>query len=152
ARSWEWIPKPGLYSLGWYAKFLFNQSRLVAALAVTVGVLALVAAWRARRRGQDLGERPLAGLSPSLLLVPCVALPLAGAAPVPSVAFPSLPSRNLIVCLPAASLLLARAFTVLASGRRLALALLIGLAMLALLAHLLLVLRRTPEKEQFREA
>lgn len=152
AGSWEWIPKPGLYSLGWYAKFLFNESRVVAALAVAVGLLALAAAWRARRRGDLPRERPLAGLPPSLLLALWIAVPFAGAVAVSYVAFPILTSRNLIVCLPAAYLLLARAFTVLASGRRLAL--LAGLALLALLAHLVFVLRfyRVPQKEQFREA
>ncbi len=165
ARSWEWIPKPGLYSVGWYLKFLWNESRVVAALAVAVGLLGLAAAWRARRRGEVAsecgGERPIAGLSPSLLLALWLALPFAGAVAASYVAFPILTSRNLIVCLPAAYLLLARAFTALASGRRLAifsgvapLALLAGFALLALLAHLLLVLRfyRVPEKEQFRQA
>ena len=152
AGSWEWIPKPGLYSLGWYLKFLFNESRVVAALAVAVGLLALSAAWRARRRGDLPRERPIAGLPPSLLLALWIAIPFAGAVAVSYVAFPLLTSRNLIVCLPAAYLLLARAFTVLAAGRRLALS--AGLALLALLAHLFFVLRfySVPQKEQFREA
>jgi mannosyltransferase len=153
AHSWDWIPPPGFYSVGWYLKFLFNESRILPALALAVGLLALAKSWRARRRGAVLGaERPIAGLPPSLLLTLWLAVPFAGAVAVSYLAFPLLTSRNLIVCLPAAYLLLARAFTALASGARLAL--LAGLVLLFLLAHLLFVVRfyRVPEKEQFREA
>jgi 4-amino-4-deoxy-L-arabinose transferase-like glycosyltransferase len=155
AHSWAWIPPPGLYSVGWYLKFLFNESRFVAAAAVAVGLMALVRAWVARRRGMaDTGaaERPIGPLPPSLLLALWLAVPFAGAVAVSYLAFPLLTSRNLIVCLPAAYLLLARALAVLASGARLAL--LAGLALLLLLAHLLVGMRfyRAPEKEQFREA
>jgi mannosyltransferase len=154
SHSWAWIPPPSLVTVGWYLKFLFNQSRTLPALAVAIGLLALAKAWRSRRRGESVREpeRPLGPLSPSLLLALWLAVPFAGAAAVSYLAFPLLTSRNLIVCLPAAYLLLARAFTVLAAGMRLALV--AGLALVLLLAHLLFVVRvyRLPEKEQFRQA
>jgi mannosyltransferase len=155
AHSWDWIPPPGLYSIGWYLKFLFNDSRTLPALAAAIGLLALVRVALARRGGEAaarFAERPIAGHSPSLLLAIWLVAPFAGAVAVSYLAFPLLTDRNLIVGLPAAYLLLARAFKVLASGLRLALvgALVLGF----LLWHLLFVVRfyRVPEKEQFREA
>ena len=156
SHSWAWIPPPGLYSVGWYLKFLFNESRTLPALAIDVGVAALVKVAMARRSLRQgasespLSERPLGGLSPSLVLALWLAVPFAGAVAVSYAAFPLLTNRNLLVCLPAAYLLLARAFAVLASGVRLAL--LASVATLLLLAHLLFVYRfyAVPEKEQFR--
>ncbi|HEY8019684.1 MAG TPA: hypothetical protein VIH93_01195, partial [Thermoanaerobaculia bacterium] len=114
-------------------------------------------AWAAfsRRDGEAaarFAERPIAGHSPSLLLVIWLVAPFAGAVAVSYLAFPLLTNRNLIVGLPAAYLLLARAFKVLALGLRLAL--LATLVLGFLLWHLLFVVRfyRVPEKEQFREA
>jgi uncharacterized membrane protein len=161
AHSWDWIPSPGLYSIGWYLKFLFNDSRTLPALAVAIGLLAMIrVAWAAfsRRDGEAaarFAERPIAGHSPSLLLVIWLVAPFAAAVAVSYLAFPLLTNRNLIVGLPAAYLLLARAFKVLASGLRPALS--AGLAALIvgfLLWHLLFEVRfyRVPEKEQFREA
>lgn len=155
AHSWDWIPPPGLYSIGWYLKFLFNDSRTLPALAVALGVLALIRvalARRGRKTAARFAERPIAGHSPSLLLAIWLVVPFAGAVAVSYLAFPLLTNRNLIVGLPAAYLLLARAFKVLASGLRLAL--LAGLTLAFLLWHLLFVVRfyRVPEKEQFRAA
>ncbi len=158
SHSWAWIPPPGLYSVGWYLKFLFNESRTLPALAIGVGIAALVKVAMARRSLRQgasespLSERPLGDLSPSLVLALWLAVPFAGAVAVSYAAFPLLTNRNLLVCLPAAYLLLARAFAVLASGVRLAL--LASVATLLLLAHLLFVYRfyAVPEKEQFREA
>jgi len=152
SHSWDWIPAPGLASVGLYLKFLLNESRTLPCLAAAVGVCALVRVALARRGSEPVTERKIGGLAPSVLLALWLAVPFAGAVAASYLAFPLLTNRNLIVCLPAAYLLLARAIAVLASGWRLAL--LAGGALLFLLGHLLFVGRfyRVPAKEQFREA
>lgn len=153
SHSWAWIPPPGLYSIGWYAKFLFNESRTLPVLAAAVCLAALIRIAWFHRRGGPATEKPIGGIPPTLLLVLWLVVPFAGAVAVSYLAFPLLTNRNLIVGLPAAYLLLARAFTALASGARLALAGALAILLL-LLAHLLFLVRfyRAPEKEQFRQA
>ncbi len=146
--SWAWIERPGLHSAIEYVKFLFNYSSLLAALAVAVGLLG----WGLARRSSVPPERRIGPLSPSAVLGLWLVLPFLGAVTVSYLSFPLLTNRNLIVGLPAAYLLLARAVTVLATGtRRAALA---TLLVAGLLAHLLVHMRyyEVPEKEQFREA
>jgi mannosyltransferase len=146
--SWAWIERPGFHSATEYLKFLFNYSRTLAALALLVGLLG---SFRARRF--DLPpERRLGRLPPSALLGLWLVLPFLGAVAVSYLSFPLLTNRNLIVALPAAYLLLARAVAVLIPGRWQAAS---GtLLVLGLLAHLLFVMRYStePRKEQFREA
>jgi mannosyltransferase len=146
--SWAWIEPPGFHSATEYLKFLFNYSRTLAALALLVGLLALLL----RRRSQAAGERRIGPLTPSALLALWLVLPFLGAVAVSYLSFPLLTNRNLLVGLPAAYLLLARAIAVLATGtRRAALG---TLVIVGLLAHLLLGMRyyAVPGKEQFREA
>jgi mannosyltransferase len=146
--SWAWIERPGLHSATEYVKFLFNYSSTLAALAVAIGLLG----WVFASRPGVPPERRIGPLSPSALLGLWLGLPFLGAVAVSYLSFPLLTNRNLIVGLPAAYLLLARAVAVLATGtRRTALA---TLLVAALLAHLVVHMRyyEVPGKEQFREA
>jgi hypothetical protein len=153
--SWAWIEPPGLRSVTEYLKFLFNYSRTLAALVLALGLLGLLYARYARRAGATVpadAERRIGPIAPSTLLALWLVVPLLGAIAVSYLSFPLLTNRNLIVGLPAAYLLLARAVTVLATGwRRAALA---TLLVAGLLAHLLFGMRyySVPGKEQFREA
>jgi len=146
SQSWAWIAPPDLGSLVEYLKFLFNYSRTITAVAVVFLAIALVAAWRRPE------ERRLGPLSPSIFLALWLVVPILAAAAVSYLTFPLLTSRNLIVCLPAAYLLVARGFTVVAAGTRLAA--LGGTAVLLLLVQLLWShgYYSRPHKEQFREA
>jgi len=146
--SWAWIERPGLHSATEYLKFLFNYSWTLAALALLVGFLG----WLRARRSDVPSEHRIGPLSPSALLGLWLVLPFLGAVAVSYLSFPLLTNRNLIVGLPAAYLLLARALVVLTRGRFQAA--LGALVVAGLLAHLLLVMRyySVPRKEQFREA
>jgi uncharacterized membrane protein len=149
--SWAWIEPPGFHSATEYLKFLFNYSRTLAALALLVGLLALLLR-RHSEVAEAAGERRIGPLTPSALLALWLVLPFLGAVAVSYLSFPLLTNRNLLVGLPAAYLLLARAIAVLATGTRRAAQ---GtLVIVGLLAHLLLGMRyyAVPGKEQFREA
>jgi mannosyltransferase len=151
--SWAWIEPPGLRSVTEYLKFLFNYSRTVAAVVLALGLLGLLYARYTRRAPASAdAERRIGPIAPSTLLALWLVVPLLGAIAVSYLSFPLLTNRNLIVGLPAAYLLLARAVTVLATGwRRAALG---TLLVAGLLGHLLFGMRyyAVPGKEQFREA
>lgn len=146
--SWAWIEPPGLPSVTEYVKFLFNYSRTLAALAVLLGLLAFLRALQ----GKSPAERRIGRISPSALLGLWLAVPFLGAVAVSYLSFPLLTNRNLLICLPAAYLLLARS-VILLSGDRFRGAL-SALLVAGLLAHLLFGMRyyAVPRKEQFREA
>jgi uncharacterized membrane protein len=148
--SWAWIEPPGFQAATEYLKFLFNYSRTLAALAVLLGFLAFL---RARRPRPEIPtERRIGRISPSALLGLWLAVPFLGAVAVSYLSFPLLTNRNLLICLPAAYLLLARSVTVLEGGRFRGV--LSTLLVAGLLAHLLFGMRyyAVPRKEQFREA
>ncbi|HTQ79996.1 MAG TPA: glycosyltransferase family 39 protein, partial [Thermoanaerobaculia bacterium] len=148
--SWAWIEHPGFRSVPEYLKFLFNYSWALAAGALMLGLVAFLRF----RRGSPVERRLglLCQLSPSALLGLWITAPFAGAIALSYLSFPLLTNRNLLICLPAVYLLLARSITLLARGA--GLALLSGLLLAGLIAHLLFGMHfyTRPDKEQFREA
>ena len=147
-----WIQTPGLIDLVRYGQFIFNFSTPILALAV-LGYL-----WVAWRDGRTLIKSPRQQwhaylLNPTLLLFAWLLGPVLIAFGKSLVSTPVFIYRNLIICIPAAYLLLARALSLLPIRRRWrALA---GSALtVALLLHLIVGMQyyRRPVKEQFREA
>jgi mannosyltransferase len=146
--SWAWIQPPGFDSAVEYLKFLFNYSRSLAEIVAALWLLGLLRALSSRRPERRVGPLPA-----SALLALWLAVPFAGAVAASYLTFPILTSRNLIVSLPAAYLLVAHA-VVLVTGRGWRLPVAGVLLVAGLLAQLLFGIRyyEVPTKDQFREA
>lgn len=156
ARAETWIPKPTLGSLLSYSTFLFSESKALAVLAAAaLGMLAL-GQIRALKRPilKTLGER---FLDPTFVLLAWLIVPVLAVYIKSLVSTPVFTSRNLMICLPAAYLLLAHALSVLSDSIRIGPVLLsVGAVLLSvgLAAHVILGLDYYTgiHKEQFREA
>lgn len=151
-RGATWITAPQSSAFGDYFAFLFNKSAALLLLVVAFYIILLgrnlQALWANRA-----AQKPRALLlSSGVLLVAWLLLPMAGVYVKSLTSAPVLTNRNLIISLPAAYLLLARAVTRLPLRRRgqnVAAGLLVGL----FLYHLLFVLGyyTRPQKAQIRE-
>ncbi len=147
-----WIRKPGLGDLVEYGLFLFNYSRYLLLVAVA-GLLFV--AWREGRRllkGPRLSWIEIL-LNPTVVLFVWLVGPVLIAFGKSLVSTPVFIYRNLIICLPAAYLLVARVLSLLPVRQIFRFA--AGAALTAaLVVHLVVNLAyyEKPTKQQFREA
>lgn len=148
-RASFWMVAPGPDFLVRYGRFVFSRSGALAAMAVILLGTQLVS-WL---RHRDSREDAVSLLHPGMFLSLWFLAPLGAAFLASHLLRPVLTYRNLILCLPAAYLLLARAIVLLPVPRRLRLA-------AAVLVPLLTLLHVTVgrgyyskvSKGQFREA
>ncbi|HEX6384538.1 MAG TPA: glycosyltransferase family 39 protein [Anaerolineae bacterium] len=149
-----WITLPQENAFVAYLEFLFNQSRELLLLVVTLYATLLFRNLHALKRRCDRAEafkRML--LSPTMFLVLWLSVPFLLVYIKSVISVPVLTNRNLIISLPAAYLLLARAITRLplpAPGQSF-----VSLALLfTFLTNLLFTMHyyTAPHKAQFREA
>lgn len=133
-----------------YLDFLFNHSTVLQFLVCTLFALSLPRVLADLRRSRD--ERSLDSLLPGGLLLAWFLGPFVVAYLVAEFYVPVLTPRNLIISLPAAYLLLARAISRVLAGDRMRYVVVIGLAGL-FLGHLLFSMDyyAKPRKEQVRE-
>jgi hypothetical protein len=143
---------PTLYSLLKYGYFLYNNSFVILAVACA-GFLYVV--WKDGRALLRGPRRPFEDylLDPTVVLLVWLAAPVLFAFVKSLVSRPVFVPRNLIICLPAAYLLSARALALLPVRLRWRSAV-AGAVTAALLVHLVVGMNyyRQPTKEQFREA
>lgn len=148
----SWIPAPKITAFPAFISFAFNQSKPLALVVLLLYVLLfyrLVVAF-SRDRTARLGSL-LA--SPDFLLAYWLVLPLTLTYIVSALWTPILTQRNLLVSLPPAYLLLARAITVHPFRRPLQEGLALGLVGVALYRLIFVMGYYTyPYKEQYREA
>ena len=156
ARTETWIPKPTPLSLLSYASFLFSKSPVLVVLATeSFGLLAWSQIRSVRRPVlKTLGQQLL---EPTLTLLAWLAIPVLAAFFKSLISTPVFTNYNLIICLPAAYLLLAHSVFVLPGAIRIsATAVSIGAVLLGLglAAHVILRLDYFSgiHKPQFREA
>ena len=149
ARDHTWIDRPTAEAAARYWSFLFREPHVLGAVAA-----ALCAAWGVQALREHL--RGARGESADFHATPWLAawlvVPFAIAFLQSVVSTPVLTSRNLIISLPAAYLLVARAVTALSRGSRLWPALplvLVGLTASGLLTHRYY---SEPQKQDFRGA
>jgi uncharacterized membrane protein len=149
----DYLPRPGLRSIGEFWRFMyFDTSGL---LAWFVALLFCIAAWRwiVDRRHADDGDFNAWIRSPTTLLIAWLVVPFGLAYLRSLTSSPILNNRNLIISLPAAVLLLARALTCVLRTDRLQV--LVASAIAAVLIYGPFIkggYYRYPRKEQFREA
>ncbi len=149
----DYLPLPGLHSIGEFWRFVFFDTS--GYLAWFVALLFILAAWRwiADQRTGTSGNLTNWLRSPTALLIAWFVIPFALAYLRSLTSSPILNNRNLIISLPPAMLLLARAMTCALSAVRIqALA---GAAVAAVLIYGPFVsggYYSQPRKEQFREA
>jgi len=149
----HYLPAPGWHSLVDFWCFLFFDTSgtlpwFVAALFAVAAARGV--ALRERRESADLRRRLT---SPTSLLILWWVVPFALAYLRSATAVPILNSRNLIISLPPALILLARAFTFTLSQLRLqALAVAATVGVLIAVPFLQGAYYRIPRKDQFREA
>ncbi|MFN2218530.1 MAG: glycosyltransferase family 39 protein, partial [Anaerolineae bacterium] len=112
-----WIPRPTVYSLLSYAGFLFGNSLVLVLLAAEAFGLLIWTRLRAVRRPirTRLGQRLL---DPTIILLIWLTVPVSAAFLKSLVSTPVFTDRNLIICLPAAYLLLAHFVFVLPGSMR----------------------------------
>jgi mannosyltransferase len=147
-----WIQAPTPGAALEYLRFLFNGSWSMSIVAV-ICCFALGRSAYEMSKGQRYREISIEPLSSSLFLVGWLILPFAGAYVKSIVSSPVLISRNLLISLPAAYLLVARAITRLPVPR-LGQALVTFALVAGFVAQLIfgMAYYREPQKEQFREA
>jgi mannosyltransferase len=150
-----YLPEPGLNSLALYWRGLFYNPGDWLKWVVAAVLLAALArwAWGRRRESAPRASWRSAASAPTTLLLGWLLIPLGFAFVRSLTSAPIFDNRNLIITLPAAYLLLARAITALAPRP------LLQLAAAALYAAVMLqgifvtgAYYRFPRKEQFREA
>jgi uncharacterized membrane protein len=151
--GYDYLPNPGLHSISEFWRFLFFDTS--GYLAWFVAVLFGVAIWRwvANRRENTIGDLRSWLRSPTALLIAWLVVPFALAF-LRSLTSPSiLNNRNLIISLPPAMVLLARAMTYALSAVRVR-ALTAGVIAAVLIYGPFVKggYYRFPRKEQYREA
>jgi mannosyltransferase len=149
----HYIPAPGWHSLADYWRFLFFDTSgtlgwFVAALFVIAALRALAA-----RDGRGTANLRKRLVSPTSLLILWLVVPFALAYVRSATSVPILNNRNLIISLPPALILLARALTYLLPRVRVqALAVAGTVGLLIYVPFVRGAYYRIPRKEQFREA
>lgn len=149
----HYLPRPGLHSVSEFWRFLYFDTS--GYLAWFVALLFAIAIGRtlADRRGSGRGDLVAWLRSPTALLIAWLVVPFALAYLRSLSSSPILNNRNLLISLPPAMLLLARAMTCALGNVRLQL--LTAAAIAAILIYGPFVkggYYRYPRKEQFREA
>lgn len=149
----DYLQRPGLHSISEYWRFLFFDTS--GFLACFVALLFGIAAWRwiANRRRPDAGDLAAWLRSPTALLIAWLVVPFAIAYLRSLTSSPILNNRNLLISLPPAMVLLARAMTCALSAVHLQV--LTASAIAAVLIYGPFVkggYYLSPRKEQFREA
>lgn len=151
----SWIPEPTPASFVSFFEFLFNNGVATALVAWTLLSFLLPHAWNDLQERREGEKSFLAGL----LLVGWLLVPIVLVYALSQLSLHLLTSKNLLISLPAAYLLLARSITRTFSGRTPATGAVfqsvvaVGIAAV-FLAHLLYGMQyyMTPNKEQIREA
>ena len=152
----NWLPSPHPEAVWDYLKFLFNHSEVLVGVVLALYLFLLLKGlhvlFKARRQEEPTRIKDLF-LSPGMLLALWLIVPFAGAYTISVLWSPFLVNRALIISLPAAYLLVARAVTQLPLRPKAQLGLVTGAAVL-LVSHLLFSMDyyTEPHKEQFREA
>ena len=155
-----WIPRPTGYPMAGYLECIFNESKGILALVATLYLCMLVYSLFDVRRSGKRGEFAVKQLFPAVFLVLWLTVPFTIAYVKSVVSTPVLTNRNLIISMPAAYLLLARAVISLPAhvlkkkalwaAQAVASIVIVGL----LLSHLVFDkdFYSKPHKQQFREA
>jgi mannosyltransferase len=150
----NWLPSPKPEFFIYYLEFLFNDSIALVGVVLTLYLFLLLKGlrWLFKRRGNLPGISDLF-LSPGMLLALWLVVPFAGVYAISVLWSPFLLNRALIISLPAAYLLAARAITQLPLRPKVQVGL-VTVAAVLLLSHLLFSkdYYTEPHKEQFREA
>jgi mannosyltransferase len=149
----DYLPAPGLHSIGEFWRFLFfdTSGRLAWFVGVLFGIAAL--RWISNRRDPGTANLPAWIRSPTALVIAWLVVPFGLAYLRSLTSAPILNSRNLIISLPAAVLLFARSLTFVLTTRWLQIS--TASAIAAVLVYGPFVnggYYRYPRKEQFREA
>jgi len=148
-----YLPQPGLHSISEFWRFLFFDTSGYFAWFVALLFGNAIWRWIAKRQAAISGDLVVWLRSPTTLLIAWLVIPFALAYLRSLTSSPILNNRNLIVSLPPAMVLLARAITCATSAARLQV--LIASAIAAVLIYGPFVnggYYRFPRKEQFREA
>ncbi len=143
----SWIPSPPVSAPWAFLEFLFNRSSALAAFALALYASLAIVSFR--------GERSKAGMwrTPGAFLAAWLCVPVALALLASLLLNPVFTARNLIICLPAAYLLMARALLRLPLSGSLTACVAVAVPCL-LLIHTVFTLEYywRPTKQQFREA
>lgn len=148
-----WQSSPELWAVRDYLKFSFNESTALVIVVLALYLFLLVRGVYAFLKARERTSIRSVLLSPGMLLALWLIVPFAGAYAISVLWTPFLITRYLIISLPAAYLLVARAITQLPLRPKVQIGLVtVGTGLLLL--HLLFSMDyyTKPHKEQFREA
>jgi uncharacterized membrane protein len=150
-----YLPSPGLHSITGYWRFLFfDTSGYLAWFTLTICAVAIAKSVASKSRpGPPRGSRKAALRSHTVLVAAWLVIPYAMAFVRSITAAPILNNRNMLICLPAAFLLLSRAITVVIPQVRPQALVTAGIAVILIYGPFVKGgYYEHPRKEQFREA